>query len=196
MTYFLADRSGAAFTNLGERLAPQGVIADVLSWAVPPWPLPRSLARHARLQCNVPSPRHRPGRVSLTEERGTSQTTSSGCRPWWLNKQAPVYISARTISASAASIDHPGLRVMAALPQHIFAMKVLAARTRDLWLLADIIAIESLSQALQIWPSRLLPGRTCSPRSAAVLGDSSAERACSGRVSREPNGEPTSPGKR
>jgi hypothetical protein len=45
---------------------------------------------------------------------------------------------------------------MAALPSHIFAMKALAARTRDvddLGLLADIIGVESADAALQICAS-------------------------------------------
>ena len=62
---------------------------------------------------------------------------------------------------------------MAASPQHIFAMKALAARTRDiddLRLLASVIGVESALQALQIcadfYPDEPLP-----PRSAAVLDE-------------------------
>lgn len=67
--------------------------------------------------------------------------------------------------------DHPGLRVMAASSQHIFAMKALAARTRDiddLRLLAGIIGVESSDQALQIC-SDFYPDEPLSPRSTAVL---------------------------
>ena len=49
--------------------------------------------------------------------------------------------------------DHPGLRVMAASPEHVFAMKALTARTRDiddLRLLAGVIGIETTDAALQI----------------------------------------------
>ena len=49
--------------------------------------------------------------------------------------------------------DHPGLRVMAASPAHVFAMKARAARTRDiddLRLLADIIGVNSADAALRI----------------------------------------------
>jgi len=60
---------------------------------------------------------------------------------------------------------------MAASPQHIFAMKALAARTRDiddLRLLAGLIGVETSDQALQICAD-FYPDEPISPRSAAVL---------------------------
>jgi len=60
---------------------------------------------------------------------------------------------------------------MAASPRHIFAMKVLAARTRDiddLGLLADIVGVESPDPALQIC-ANFYPDEPVCPRSAAVL---------------------------
>jgi hypothetical protein len=50
-----------------------------------------------------------------------------------------------------------GLRVVAASPRHIFAMKALAARTRDiddLRLLAGVVGVESADAALQICAKR------------------------------------------
>ena len=72
---------------------------------------------------------------------------------WWLNEQASTYISGKEDADKRRVFDHPGLRVMAASPRHIFAMKALAARTRDiddLRLLADIVGVESADAALQI----------------------------------------------
>jgi hypothetical protein len=60
---------------------------------------------------------------------------------------------------------------MAASPAHIFAMKALAARTRDvddLRLLAGILELESASQALQICAD-FYPDEPVPQRSAAVL---------------------------
>jgi hypothetical protein len=60
---------------------------------------------------------------------------------------------------------------MAASPDHIFAMKALAARTRDiddLRLLAGIVGVESAEHALQICAD-FYPDEPLSPRSAAVL---------------------------
>jgi hypothetical protein len=60
---------------------------------------------------------------------------------------------------------------MAASPRHIFAMKALAARTRDIddrRLLADIAGVESADAALQIC-ANFYRDEPVSPRSAAVL---------------------------
>ena len=46
-----------------------------------------------------------------------------GLPPWWLDEQATVYISGQDDLGKRRVFDHPGLRVMAASPQQIFAMK-------------------------------------------------------------------------
>jgi len=42
---------------------------------------------------------------------------------WWLNEQASVYISGKDDPGKRRVFDHLGLRVMAASPDHIFAMR-------------------------------------------------------------------------
>src|SRR5450755_2056065 len=94
-----------------------------------------------------------------------------GLPRWWLNEQASVYISGKDDPGKRRVFDHPGLRVMAASPDHIFAMKALAARTRDiddLRLLADIVGVDSADAALQIC-ANFYPDEAVPPRSAAVL---------------------------
>jgi hypothetical protein len=99
-----------------------------------------------------------------------------GCRRprttcWWLNEQAGVYISGKEDASKRRVFDHPGLRVMAASPARVFAMKARVARTRDiddLRLLADIIGLNSAEEALQIC-REFCPDEPVSPRSAAVL---------------------------
>jgi hypothetical protein len=52
-----------------------------------------------------------------------------------------------------AVFDHPGIRVMAASPEHVFAMKAFAARGRDeddLRALARIIGISTVDAALAV----------------------------------------------
>ena len=76
-----------------------------------------------------------------------------GLPPWWLNEQATVYISGKDDPGKRRVFDHPGLRVMAASPEHVFAMKALAARTRDiddLRLLAGMAGVQSSADALRI----------------------------------------------
>jgi len=50
---------------------------------------------------------------------------------WWLNEQASSYVAPGGDSAASRVFDHPGLRVFAASPEHLLAMKALAARPRD-----------------------------------------------------------------
>ncbi|HTU74671.1 MAG TPA: hypothetical protein VMG38_14240, partial [Trebonia sp.] len=68
--------------------------------------------------------------------------------------------------------DDPGkMRVTAASPTHIFAMKALAARTRDIddiRLLAGMIGVASVEAALQVCRD-FFPDEALSPRAAAVL---------------------------
>jgi hypothetical protein len=46
-----------------------------------------------------------------------------GLPRWWLNEQASTHISGKDDTDKRRVFDHPGLRVMAASPRHIFAMK-------------------------------------------------------------------------
>jgi hypothetical protein len=109
-----------------------------------------------------------------------------GLPPWWLNEQASVYIPGKDDPGKRRVFDHPGLRVSAASPRHIFAMKALAARTRDvddLRLLADMIGVDSAETALSIC-AEFFPGEEISPRSSAVLRDTAAFQV--NRVKRYP----------
>src|SRR5580692_10291612 len=93
-----------------------------------------------------------PHGIVLDEARNVARDL--GLPPWWLNEQASVYISGKDDPGKRRVFDHPGLRVAAASPAHIFAMKALAARTRDiddLRVLADIIGVQSAGEALQIY---------------------------------------------
>jgi hypothetical protein len=90
---------------------------------------------------------------------------------WWLNEQASIYISGKDDPGKRRVFDHPGLRVSVASPARVFAMKTLAARTRDiddLRVLADIIGVESADQAMQIC-AEFYPDEPTPQRSVAVL---------------------------
>jgi hypothetical protein len=110
-----------------------------------------------------------PHGVVLEEARNVAQDL--GLPAWWLNEQASVYISGKDDPGRRRVFDHPGLRVTAASPRHIFAMKALAARTRDvddLRLLASIIEVDSAETALRICVE-FFPDEHVPPRAAAVL---------------------------
>ena len=156
-----------AFTNLGERLARRGVVADIFIVGGAAMALAYDAARVTR---DVDA-RFLPHGIVLEEARHVANDL--GLPPWWLNEQASIYISGKDDIRKRRVFDHPGLRVMAASPQHIFAMKALAARARDiddLRLLADIIGVESSTEALQICAD-FYPDEALSSRSAAVLDE-------------------------
>ena len=107
----------------------------------------------------------------IVHEEAMQVATDLGLPRWWLNEQASTYISGKEDADKRRVFDHPGLRVMAASPRHIFAMKARAARTRDiddLRLLAGIVGVESADAALQIC-ANFYPDEPGYPRSAAVL---------------------------
>jgi Nucleotidyltransferase of unknown function (DUF6036) len=154
-----------AFTALGERLAKRGVVADlfVVGGAA------MALAYDANRVTRDVDARFVPH--GIVHEEAMRVAEEIGLPRWWLNEQASVYISGKDDAGKRRVFDHPGLRVMAASPQHIFAMKALAARVRDvddLRLLTEIAGIESADEAIQICAD-FYPDEPLSQRSAAVL---------------------------
>jgi len=154
-----------AFTALGERLARRGVVADVFVVGGAAMALAYDAARVTRDVNAV----FMPHGIVLEEARKVADDL--GLPYWWLNEQASVYISGKEDASRRRVFDHPGLRVMAASPAHVFAMKARGARTRDiddLRLLADIIGVNSAHAALRICAD-FYPDEPVSARSAAVL---------------------------
>ena len=154
-----------AFTALGERLARRGVVADVFVVGGAAMALAYDATRVTR---DVDA-RFVPHGIVLDEARQVAQDL--GLPPWWLNEQATVYISGKDDPGKRRVFDHPGLRVMAASPEHVFAMKALAARTRDiddLRLLAGMAGVRSSADALRIC-AEFFPDEPVPQRSTAVL---------------------------
>ncbi|WP_432978597.1 hypothetical protein [Dactylosporangium sp. CA-233914] len=112
-----------------------------------------------------------PHGVVLEEARNVAE--AMGLPPWWLNEQASTYVSTQQDDGKREVFDHPGIRVMAASPEHVFAMKAFAARSRDeddLRTLADIIGISTIDAALELC-ERFFPAEPLPPRSRAMLED-------------------------
>jgi hypothetical protein len=154
-----------AFTALGDRLVRRGIVADVFIVGGAAMALAYDAARVTRDVDALFKPH------GIVHEEAMQVAEDLGLPRWWLNEQASTYISGKDDPDRRRVFDHPGLRVMAASPRHIFAMKALAARTRDiddLRLLADLIGVESADQALQICAD-FYPDEPVPPRSAAVL---------------------------
>jgi hypothetical protein len=154
-----------AFTSLGERLHARGIVADIFVVGGAAMALAYDATRVTRDVDAVFVPHG----VVLKEAQQVAAELA--LPPWWLNEQASVYISGKDDVAKRRVFDHAGLRVMAASPEHVFAMKALAARSRDiddLRLLANLIGIDSVDAALQICTD-FFPDEPVSPRSTAVL---------------------------
>lgn len=128
-----------------------------------------ALAYDARRVTRDVDARFVPHGIVLDEARQVAQDL--GLPPWWLNEQATVYISGKEDPGKRRVFDHPGLRVMAASPERVFAMKALAARARDiddLRLLAGMAGVRSSADALRIC-AEFFPDEPVSQRSTAVL---------------------------
>ena len=85
----------------------------------------------------------------------------------WLNEQATAYMPKGDDVHSRVVFDHPGLRVTAASPERMLAMKVRAARVTDipdLQLLVDILGYTTPEQveetAMSVFGNEPLPQRS------------------------------------
>jgi hypothetical protein len=112
-----------------------------------------------------------PHGVVLEEARNVAE--AMGLPPWWLNDQASAYVSTEHDVGKREVFDHPGIRVMAASPEHVFAMKAFAARERDeddLRALSEIVGISTIEAARGLC-SRFFPDEELPARSGAMLED-------------------------
>jgi hypothetical protein len=116
-----------AFSALGERLAHRGVVADIFVVGGAAMALAYDATRVTR---DVDA-RFVPHGIVLEEARRVADNL--GLPPWWLNEQATAYISGKDDPGKRRVFDHPGLRVMAASPEHVFAMNRTDAVLRELF---------------------------------------------------------------
>jgi predicted nucleotidyltransferase len=129
----LLDRAAIedALRRLGDRLERRGVVGDV--YVIGGAAL--ALAYDARRATRDIDAVFKPHGIVLEEAAAVADEL--GLPRWWLNEQAAVFVAPGGDPSARRIFDHPGLRVAAASPEHLLAMKVLAARRRD----ADDIAV-------------------------------------------------------
>jgi hypothetical protein len=149
-----------AFRRLGDRLAGRGVIADIYVFRGAAMALAYDARRTTR---DIDAVFH-PHGVVLDEARAVADEL--GLPGWWLNEQASVYVAPGGDAAAPRVFDHPGLRVSAASPEHLLAMKVLAARRRDaedIRFLIERLKLTSAEDVLAlcryVFPDEDVPGR-------------------------------------
>ncbi|MEQ4303926.1 DUF6036 family nucleotidyltransferase [Plantactinospora sp. B6F1] len=158
----LLDRAAIdnAFRRLGDRLARRGVVADLYIFGG----AAMALAYDARRATRDIDAVFQPHGIVLDEARAVADEL--GLPHWWLNEQASAYVAPGGDATAPRVFDHPGLRVAAASPEHLLAMKVLAARRRDaedIRFLVEHLGLASAEQVLslcrEIFPEEEVPGR-------------------------------------
>lgn len=158
----LLDRKAIeeAFRRLGERLASRGVVADIYVFGG----AAMALAYDARRATRDIDAVFQPHGVVLEEAQRVA--SELGLPRWWLNEQASAFVARRVDADAPKVFDHPGLRVSAASPEHLLAMKVLAARRRDAEDIRFLVrhlrlstAEEVLALSAEIFPDEEVPGR-------------------------------------
>jgi len=158
----LLDRAAIedAFRRLGERLARRGVVADLYVFGG----AAMALAYDARRSTRDIDAVFQPHGVVLDEARAVA--AELGLPQWWLNEQASAYVAPGGDPAAPRVFDHPGLRVSAASPEHLLAMKVLAARRRDaddIRFLVERLSLTTVEEVLalcaEVFPDEEVPAR-------------------------------------
>ena len=156
------DRSALehAFRLLGDRLARRGVVADLYVFGG----AAMALAYDARRSTRDIDAVFEPHGIVLQEAEAVAREL--GLPRWWLNEQASAYVAPGGDPDAARVFDHPGLRVVAASPRHLLAMKVLAARRRDtgdITFLIQHLGLASLDDVLrvcgEVFPDEPVPDR-------------------------------------
>lgn len=115
----------------------------------------RRTAEHPRHRRRFSAARDRVGRGAwaLAAELGLPR--------WWLNEQASAYAAPGGDPHAPLSYGHPGLRVSIASPEHLLAMKTLAARRRD-------TEDPAAQQRREVGPARI---QTCEGRPERLVHD-------------------------
>ena len=158
----LLDRAaiGRILSRLAERLDARGVTADLYVFGG----AAMAMAYDARRATRDIDAVFVPHGIVLEEAQAVAR--EFGLPNWWLNEQASVYVAPGADTGAPRIIDRPGLRVTTASPEHLLAMKALAARPRDLddiKLLADHLHLTRAEQVTalcaRVFPDEPLPDR-------------------------------------
>lgn len=91
----------------------------------------------------------------------------------WFNEQAVPFISKVRDTRPLVVFDHPALRVFAASPEHLLAMKILASRPgdlKDIRTLLGILGITTSAEAVEV-VGRYFPLEDLNERTRMVVND-------------------------
>ncbi len=158
----LLDRAAIAeaFRRLGDRWPVEAWSPTCMFSAARLWRWPTTRAGATRDIDAVFEPH------GIVLEEAQAVAAELGLPRWWLNEQASSYVAAGGDPTAPRVFDHPGLRVSAASPEHLLAMKVLAARRRDAEDIRFLVkhlqlatAEEVLALCAEIFPEEEVPAR-------------------------------------
>ena len=135
-----------AFRRLGDRLARRGVVADIYVFGG----AAMALAYDARRATRDVDAVFEPHGIVLEEARIVADEL--GLPEWWLNEQASAHVAPAGDAAAPRVFDHPGLRVAAASPEHLLAMKVLRRVSRTFAAPMDALCRVSRALPREWWP--------------------------------------------
>jgi hypothetical protein len=166
----LIDRSQLeeAFHQLAEQLRRDNVVGDIYIFGGAAMVVAYKARQATRDVDALFEPREKVHRaaVKVAEQLGLPR--------WWLNDQATSYLSRVPDDNAPVIFDHPNLRVSAVSPDHLLAMKALAARAYadldDIALLSERLGITDLRQIEAIC-ARIYPEEPLSDRARLVIED-------------------------
>ena len=157
-----------ALEPLARRLHRRGVSAELYVFGGGAMVLAHN-AREATMDLDAAIRR---GHGAVTTE-AQAVASELGLPGWWLNEQATAYLPAAPDDEATTILALPGLIVKAASARHLLAMKVRAARQRDvadIVVLARLLGASSADQVVRL-TEQVFGGEPLSERSKGVLVD-------------------------
>jgi hypothetical protein len=157
-----------ALRSLGRKLHRRGVVADVYIFGG----AAMVIAYKAR-----PSTRDIDAVFEPDTEVLSAAEEVARERRWprsWLNNQASGYLSRQPDRGRRLIVEAPGIRCMAASPEHLLAMKVMAARqsqdVRDIRFLMDRLELRSFGDVRRV-VAEVFPALPISERARLLIED-------------------------
>jgi len=102
-----------------------------------------------------------------------SVARSRGLPGSWLNEQASAYIPSDADPRGRVVFDHPSLRVIAASPERLLAMKVRAARRTDITDIENLASLTGCESAAAVFDvvTRVFPDEPIPDRGRLVVSE-------------------------
>ncbi|MGH9172469.1 MAG: DUF6036 family nucleotidyltransferase [Acidimicrobiales bacterium] len=157
-----------AFRRVAAELKREGIGGDIYIFGGAAMVLAFNAREATRDVDALFEPREKIHRIAL------SVAQELGMPSWWLNDQASSYLPRRRDEKARLIFDHPHLRVSVVSPEHLLAMKAMAARTY-----ADLDDIATLCTHLEVTEvtdvaalcARIYPEEPLTARARLVIED-------------------------